>query len=42
MDASAIVNIPGHPDRWASLDHVVFAPSPAAANEVREKTSFDA
>ena len=42
MDASAINNIPGHVERWSSLDHVVFAPSLAAANDVRKKTAFDA
>lgn len=42
MDDKAIVNVPGHPDRWSSLDHVVFAPSPAAAAVVRSHTSFDA
>lgn len=41
MDDSAILNVPGHPDRWSSLDHVVFAPGPAAAALVREKTSFE-
>jgi len=40
MDASAIINSPGHPDRWCSLDHVVFAPSLAAAEVVRQNTSF--
>jgi fructose-1,6-bisphosphatase/inositol monophosphatase family enzyme len=41
MDSSAILNIPGDPDRWSSLDHVVFAPSPAAADFVRKHTAFD-
>lgn len=41
MDAASILNVPGHPDRWSSLDHVVFAPSPGAATQVRESTSFD-
>jgi len=42
MDDSAIINVPGHPDRWASLDHVVFAPSLASSRLVRDKTTFDA
>jgi myo-inositol-1(or 4)-monophosphatase len=41
MDASAILNSPGHPERWAALDHVVFAPSAAAADLVRKGTFFD-
>lgn len=41
MDSSAIINVPGDPDRWSSLDHVVFAPSPSAADLVRQKTSFE-
>ncbi len=41
MDASAIINEPGHPDRWSSLDHVVFAPSPTAADLVRDKIAFE-
>jgi fructose-1,6-bisphosphatase/inositol monophosphatase family enzyme len=40
MDDSAIINIAGHPDRWSSLDHVVFAPSRTAADLVRQKISF--
>lgn len=41
MDASAIINEPGHPERWSTLDHVVFAPSPEAAELVRTKTAFE-
>jgi len=41
MDATAILNTPGHPDRWCSLDQVVFAPSPQAADYVRANTDFD-
>ena len=41
MDAAAILNVPGHPDRWSSLDQVVFAPSPQAADYVRANTDFD-
>jgi len=41
MDDGAILNRPGHPERWSSLDHVVFAPSPAAAAEIRTQTAFD-
>lgn len=41
MDDSAILNSPGHPERWSSLDHVVFAPGPMAASLVRQKTAFD-
>jgi fructose-1,6-bisphosphatase/inositol monophosphatase family enzyme len=41
MDETSIINRPGHPERWSSLDHVVFAPSLAAAALVREKTAFD-
>lgn len=41
MDESAIINVPHHPERWSSLDHVVFAPSLAASVEVRQRTSFD-
>jgi fructose-1,6-bisphosphatase/inositol monophosphatase family enzyme len=40
MDDSAILNEPGHPDRWSSLDQVVFAPSPQAAQYVRENVTF--
>jgi myo-inositol-1(or 4)-monophosphatase len=42
MDDSAILNVAGHPERWSSLDHVVFAPSAAAADFVRAHTAFDA
>jgi len=42
MDDGAIVNVAGHPERWSSLDHVVFAPGPAAADQIRSLTSFDA
>jgi fructose-1,6-bisphosphatase/inositol monophosphatase family enzyme len=41
MDETAIINVPGHPERWSSLDHVVFAPSLRAADFVREKTEFN-
>jgi len=41
MDDRAILNVAGHPERWSSLDHVVFAPSRAAADVVRSHTSFD-
>jgi len=41
MDDTAIINVAGHPERWSSLDHVVFAPSQAAADYVRAHTSFD-
>jgi len=41
MDETAILNLPGHPDRWSSLDQVVFAPSRQAADYVRENTGFD-
>jgi myo-inositol-1(or 4)-monophosphatase len=40
MDSAAIINVPVHPDRWSSLDHVVFAPSIAATDFVRAHTSF--
>lgn len=40
MDERAILKAPGHPERWSSLDHVVFAPSAQAATLVRENTSF--
>jgi len=41
MDSNAIIKAPDHPDRWSSLDHVVFAPSSAAADFVRAGTSFN-
>jgi len=41
MNKDSIINEPGHPDRWSSLDHVVFAPSKAAADLVREKIAFE-
>jgi len=41
MDSTAIINVVGHPDRWASLDQVVLAPSAAAADYVRANTGFD-
>jgi fructose-1,6-bisphosphatase/inositol monophosphatase family enzyme len=41
MDSSSIINEPGHPDRWSSLDHVVMAPSQAAADLVRSKIAFE-
>lgn len=40
MNAGAILNVPGHPDRWSSLDQVVLAPSPAAADYIRANTTF--
>jgi len=40
MDEAAIILVAGHSDRWASLDHVVFAPSSQAADYVRANTSF--
>ena len=40
MDAAAIINEAGHPDRWSSLDHVVIAPSAAAADHIRSQIAF--
>lgn len=39
MDEKSIINVPGHPDRWSTLDHVVFAPGPEGALQVRQGTS---
>jgi myo-inositol-1(or 4)-monophosphatase len=40
MDGSSIITDPQDPERWSSLDHVVMAPSAAAADMIREKISF--
>ncbi len=40
MDETAIITAPGDPERWSSLDHVVMAPSRAAADLIREKIAF--
>jgi fructose-1,6-bisphosphatase/inositol monophosphatase family enzyme len=40
MDSRSIHLAKGHPNRWGTLDNVIMAPSPQAAEVVRQGTAF--